>query len=342
MAWCQRDSGRENEQEGEQPAWWIDNDQYQAALLARYNKEAAEADKWRYCQGNHQANKEADNWAACDRDYKVDEWAADYRDDKVDKWATSDREYKVHKWAAADHDEDKMNAMWAAIIELKSELVVARGELVDVRRELVEVKGDIDILEKVIDRQKQVAAAVPVPSGRDARPLSAAGRWLGTAPSSASGECHQPSTELDIRSSMSSTMPICAHHVHAPKLSLTNYAAYGTPWKRLEDPWWSHLQSTLFRSHNKPLDEVWYKYRTCDPDQFTLDACITQANRYFVIGCNACGRAVKGEYDEAHPNKMQAADDLCSFFGVGLCSTREQLTGCHVLRKEALQLQELF
>ena len=53
-----------------------------------------------------------------------------------------------------------------------------------------------------------------------------------------------------------------------------------------------------------------------------------------------CGRAVKGEYDEAHPNKMQAADDLCSFFGVGLCSTREQLTGCHVLRKEALKLQD--
>ena len=55
---------------------------------------------------------------------------------------------------------------------------------------------------------------------------------------------------------------------------------------------------------------------------------------------SVCGRAVKGEYDEAHPNKMQAADDLFSFFGVGLCSTREQLAGCHVLRKEALKLQD--
>ena len=135
----------------------------------------------------------------------------------------------------------------------------------------------------------------------------------------------------------------CKHHESFPVIDGGVYATFGASWATVDDAWFGHLQSTLFKDFQAPHGEIWTKATASEvKGLLKLDSCKTQANRYFDVRCTGCGRHCNGRYSvwSSDDEKMRAMDNLCRFFGVQDCSSRTENTGCHVSRKDAIVFLE--
>jgi hypothetical protein len=243
--------------------------------------------------------------------------------------------------------------------DLKNELATTRRELDDVkserlhevledvknqlantRRELDDVKSGLTILQTVYDAAQMEAKInrakrANTMTSTSAELLDDAASVVPTLPHSLRGPSPHPVTS---GSSSSTLFPLCKHHQNSPTFDRGWYNHYGSSFGKIDGPWYSHLESTLFKDHCEALADWWASFEKVGANNFNLDSTRTPANRWFNIECKACGKGCDGRYHNGVDPKTaaDARDDLCKFFGVNPPSLRSALSGCHVQRKQAI------